>query len=90
MAASAQTTEVAPDILFQIASGFMGAKHLFIANEIGVFEQLAGGAATLSDLAERTGIAAGGCALWLTQWWRWACWSASATATRTARWRPRT
>ena len=57
MAASAQTTEVAPDILFQIASGFMGAKHLFIANEIGVFEQLAGGAATLSDLAERTGIA---------------------------------
>lgn len=57
MTAAAETTGVAPDNLFQIASGFMAAKHLFVANEVGLFEQLAGGPATLDELAERTGIA---------------------------------
>lgn len=56
MAAISETTELTPDILFQIASGFMAAKHLFIANEVGLFEQLASGPATLDELAQRTGI----------------------------------
>ncbi|HEX5164997.1 MAG TPA: methyltransferase dimerization domain-containing protein, partial [Thermomicrobiales bacterium] len=50
-------SEVTPDILFQIAGGFMTAKHLFIANEVGLFEHLASGPASLYDLAQRTGIA---------------------------------
>ena len=41
--------EVTPDSIFQIASGFMAAKHLFVANEVGLFAQLAEGAATLDD-----------------------------------------
>ena len=49
-------TEVTPDAIFQIASGFMAAKHLFVANEVGLFEQLAEGAATLDDLAPRLGL----------------------------------
>ena len=57
MTAAAEATGVAPDILFQIAGGFMAAKHLFIANEVGLFAHLAGGSATLDDLAQRTGNA---------------------------------
>ena len=57
MTAADAPTEVTPDSLFQIAGGFMAAKHLFIANEVGLFEQLAGGPASLDDLAQRTGIA---------------------------------
>ena len=57
MTAAGEPTGVSPDSLFQIASGFMAAKHLFIANEVGLFEHLAGGPATLDDLAPRTGIA---------------------------------
>ncbi len=49
--------DVAPDPIFQVASGFMAAKHLFVANEVGLFEQLAGGPATLEALARRIGIA---------------------------------
>src|SRR5918911_4964874 len=48
---------VTPEAIFDIASGFMAAKHLFVANEVGLFEQLAEGPATLDDLAQRTGIA---------------------------------
>ena len=43
---------VAPDPIFQVASGFMAAKHLFMANEFGLFEKLAEGPATLDTLAE--------------------------------------
>lgn len=50
-------TEVTPEPIFEIASGFMAAKHLFVANEVGLFEQLADGPATLEELAERTGVA---------------------------------
>jgi SAM-dependent methyltransferase len=57
MTPAGETTGVTPDSLFQIASGFMAAKHLFVANEVGLFEQLAEGAATLDELADRTGIA---------------------------------
>jgi hypothetical protein len=35
----------------------MAAKHLFIANEIGLFDQLANGSTNLDDLAQRTDIA---------------------------------
>jgi hypothetical protein len=40
----------------RIALGFMAAKHLFVASEIGVFEKLAGGPLTLDALAAATGI----------------------------------
>jgi SAM-dependent methyltransferase len=49
-------TAVTPDGIFQIAAGFMAAKHLFVAAEIDLFAQLAGGSATLDDLSARTGI----------------------------------
>jgi DNA-binding IclR family transcriptional regulator len=48
--------DVTPDSIFQIASGFMAAKHLFVANEVGLFAQLAEGSATLDDLAQRLGL----------------------------------
>jgi SAM-dependent methyltransferase len=47
---------VDPEPLFRTASGFMAAKHLFAAAELGVFSALAGGPATLDELAERTGL----------------------------------
>ncbi len=47
---------VTPDAIMQLGMGFMASKHLFVANEIGLFEQLAGGPATLDDLAQRTGV----------------------------------
>jgi SAM-dependent methyltransferase len=49
-------TDVTPEPIFQVASGFMAAKHLFVANEVGLFEQLADGPVTLDEIAERTGI----------------------------------
>jgi Dimerisation domain/O-methyltransferase domain len=48
--------DVTPDLIFQVANGFMAAKHLFVANEVGLFEALADVPATLDDLAHRTGI----------------------------------
>jgi SAM-dependent methyltransferase len=50
-------TDVTPEPIFQVASGFMAAKHLFVANEVGLFEQLADGPVTLDELAGRTGVA---------------------------------
>jgi len=50
-------TDITPESIFQLASGFMAAKHLFVANEIGLFDKLASGPATLDTLAELTGIA---------------------------------
>ena len=47
---------VTPDRIFQVASGFMAAKHLFVANEVGLFEKLTEGPATLDELAQRVGI----------------------------------
>jgi SAM-dependent methyltransferase len=49
--------EVTPELIFEIASGFMAAKHLFVANEVGLFVHLAGGGATLEELAAQTGVA---------------------------------
>lgn len=45
-----------PEAVFQLATGFMSANLLFIANEICLFEKLAEGPATLNELATRTGI----------------------------------
>jgi len=47
---------VTPEPIFQVANGFMAAKYLFVANEVGIFEKLAEGPATLDDLALRTGL----------------------------------
>jgi hypothetical protein len=49
--------EITPEPIFQLATGFMAAKHLFIANEIGLFTALADGPAPLDRLAALTGIA---------------------------------
>lgn len=45
-----------PDAVMRIASGFMAAKHLFVASELGLFEALADSPATLEALAARTGL----------------------------------
>ena len=50
-------TDVAPEPVFRVASGFMAAKHLFVANEVGLFEQLADGPATLDELDRDSGRA---------------------------------
>jgi len=47
---------VTPESIMRIASGFMAAKHLFAANELGLFEALAESPATLEALAARTGL----------------------------------
>jgi len=49
-------TSVTPDSIFQIASGFMASKHLYVANEVGLFEQLAEGPITLDELSKRSGV----------------------------------
>jgi hypothetical protein len=43
-----------PKKIFQTATGFMGAKFLFAANEIGLSEALAGGPPGLEEIAQRT------------------------------------
>jgi len=40
----------------KVAMGFMAAKHLFVASEVGLFEALAAGPATIEELASRTGV----------------------------------
>ena len=50
-------TDMTPEPILQLASGFMAAKHLFVANEIGLFAKLASRPATLDQLADLTGIA---------------------------------
>jgi ubiquinone/menaquinone biosynthesis C-methylase UbiE len=43
-----------PDSIFQLLGGMLAAKHLFVANELGVFEALGAQPMTLDELAERT------------------------------------
>ncbi|MEV6238325.1 methyltransferase [Lentzea sp. NPDC051838] len=50
------TSDIAPDRIFQLAQGFMASKHLFAANELGLFEALGEGPADLAGLAARTGL----------------------------------
>lgn len=49
-------TQPTPEPLLQLATGFMAAKHLFVANEVGLFRALADGPRSLDELAERTGV----------------------------------
>jgi phospholipid N-methyltransferase len=48
--------DVSPEPIIQVATGFMAAKLLFVANEVGLFEALAEGPATLDQLTERTAV----------------------------------
>jgi hypothetical protein len=48
--------DVTPDPIMRIALGYMAAKHLFVASAIGLFESLAGGPATLDELATKCGV----------------------------------
>lgn len=52
----AAPTGVSPEPIMRLASGFMAAKHLFAASELGFFEALADSSATLDALAARTGL----------------------------------
>lgn len=45
-----------PEPIMRLASGFMAAKHLFAANELGIFEALSDAPATIDALAARTGV----------------------------------
>ena len=58
---STQTTDahpsaVSPEPIIRLASGFMAAKHLFAASELGLFEALVGSPTTIDGLAARTGL----------------------------------
>lgn len=44
--------DVSPEPIFQVATGFMAAKLLFVANEVKLFEALADKPATLDELAQ--------------------------------------
>lgn len=46
--------DVTPDTIMQTGMGFMAARQLFAATDVGLFEALAGGPATLGELAGRT------------------------------------
>ncbi len=47
---------VSPEPILRLASGFMAAKHLFAASELGLFEALADSPATIDAIAARTGL----------------------------------
>lgn len=47
---------VSPEPIMRLAAGFMAAKHLFAASELGMFEALADSPADLDALAARTGL----------------------------------
>ena len=47
---------VSPDAILGIANGFMAAKNLMVANELGLFEALAAGPASLDQLVQRTDV----------------------------------
>jgi SAM-dependent methyltransferase len=49
-------TNVTPEPIMKIAIGFMAAKHLFAASEIGLFATLAEGPAALEQLADKTKV----------------------------------
>lgn len=54
--AAEQPRTVTPEPITRVASGFMAAKHLFTAAEIGLFARLADGPADLDLLATRVGV----------------------------------
>ena len=48
--------QATPEAILAVATGFMAAKHLFVASEIGLFAALADRPLSLDELAERTGV----------------------------------
>jgi SAM-dependent methyltransferase len=56
MSTEENTAHLTPDTILRIANSFMASKHLFVSNEVGLFECLAQGPSTLDDLAQRTGV----------------------------------
>jgi len=48
--------DITPDLILQVANGFMAAKHLFVANEVGLFGALEESPAGLDDLVKRTNV----------------------------------
>lgn len=64
--------DVTPELIMKIAMGFMAAKHLFAANEIGLFEALGSGPATLDELANKTGVPSRTLGISLPPWSVWA------------------
>jgi hypothetical protein len=57
-------TEIKPDPIFQVASGFMAAKLLFVANAVGLFENLAKGQSPLRNSLNAQGFLSGRSAFW--------------------------
>lgn len=49
---------ITPEPIMKLAMGFMASKHLFAASEIGLFEALSPGAASLQELSSRIGVPA--------------------------------
>ena len=47
---------ITPEPIMKIALGFMAAKYLFAASEIGLFEALARGPANLEELANQIAV----------------------------------
>jgi hypothetical protein len=47
-----------PESIFQLAQGFMASKLFFVAGEIGLFEQLAGGPKSADEVAAHLGLPA--------------------------------
>jgi SAM-dependent methyltransferase len=58
VAVPAIAAEVGPEPIFQVAQGFMASKHLFTANEVGLFAALADGPLAIGELAARTAVPA--------------------------------
>lgn len=50
------STAPSPEAIVRVAAGFMAAKQLFAAGEIGLFASLADGPLTLGELAGRVGV----------------------------------
>ena len=48
--------DITPDPIMKIAMGFMAAKHLFVASEIGLFKGLAAGPVSIVELSKMTEI----------------------------------
>ena len=55
-AATAPELDVTIEPIMKVAAGFMAAKHLFAASDLGLFEALADAPAPLEALASRTGL----------------------------------
>jgi hypothetical protein len=55
---TATQQQASPEKIFEVLMGFMASKHLFVANEIGVFTALAAGPATPEQLAEKIDVPA--------------------------------